>query len=364
MSSSGKRKKTFDDFVDIATSASPLRTDRVSKRARRPSQFAGSPVSTSASFISGKSPPVRRSKKKVVTLEIRPKRKLPGPLPIAPKPSSASSPPKKKLAQKKKKKKNSKGRSDIDDSEKNEEVTASVNLPSSLVVKTYLLVHNKDCPISGNKLQFPSTDTFSINSFTTSDSFFTQVLKNIEERLSTIKPPSGFQPYTICTDGLQHPFFSRFLESALGKAYQKKKLKVLTFRTDTEWFDLLKKQPVLKEDDEIPAESGVSSTISSSTEKSPATLYISIDILILVKSVKVLPPPKPPTEPKPKKVAAPKKITKSMKLPPKYIVVNVMKHMFVRDDGIISSSDSVNVATVHFKLKSVLEKSVSKYFVI
>mmetsp|Transcript_6559 Transcript_6559/g.13743 ORF Transcript_6559/g.13743 Transcript_6559/m.13743 type:complete len:103 (+) Transcript_6559:34-342(+) len=89
MSSSSAQKRVFDHFVSVAAVTSPLRTGRVLNRARRQSQFAGSPVSTSETSIGGKTPPARWSSKRAVnSVKILLKRKSPRPQPLAPKPTS------------------------------------------------------------------------------------------------------------------------------------------------------------------------------------------------------------------------------------------------------------------------------------
>uniref|UniRef100_A0A6U5KEK6 Uncharacterized protein n=1 Tax=Corethron hystrix TaxID=216773 RepID=A0A6U5KEK6_9STRA len=114
----------------------------------------------------------------------------------------------------------------------------------------------------------------------------------------------------------------------------------------------------MEADDYIPAASGISASSLSSPPtnrvESPATFYISIDVLVIVRSYKIT-IPKPLPVPRTKKTAAPKKL-KSVVIPPKLVVFNVMKHMFIRDDGTISCSDSVKIATIHFRLRTVLEK--------
>mmetsp|Transcript_40392 Transcript_40392/g.94902 ORF Transcript_40392/g.94902 Transcript_40392/m.94902 type:complete len:80 (+) Transcript_40392:529-768(+) len=72
-------------------------------------------------------------------------------------------------------------------------------------------------------MQFPSTETFIIESFSTSDSFMDGVLNNIKERLTALKPLDGRLPYNILDpDGLQHPYFSRYYAFVEGKRQRQK----------------------------------------------------------------------------------------------------------------------------------------------
>ena len=133
----------------------------------------------------------------------------------------------------------------------------------------------------------------------------------------------------------------------------------MSIRKDTDWFETIKKLPIIEANDYIPAAFGISSSLTSPPPidrvESPATSHISIDVLIVVRSYKIM-APKPLPVPRSKKTVAPKKL-KPVVIPPKLVVFNVMKHMFIQDDGIISYSDSVKIATIHFRLRTIVEKS-------